>query len=184
MAQSVAGKVIFEGFGTIGMSYPGGDIPSGFEAEIDMSYSFGVTAGFGVMDSLLVFGGAEYAAKPLKISSSAFDVTYVYNFIDFTAGIRYYLNGLYGDLGFFYGMTQGDVKVLLDDEDTGNLPDEYINNDYGILLGAGYILQINEQVGIDLGLRVKYGFAKVYEFSTQNLTTSTYDLKIGATYSL
>lgn len=201
--ESLAGKSIISGQFGLGFTYPGGKVPSDYSADTGTCYSFGVQYLYGLTDTGMIFGGLDYAYKPLVLKCEgdlygySYSITDKYNaaYYDINFGYRMYMGSLFVDLGGYYGIMSGDMKNKWSGDTSGSetVESKYTNNDYGIILGIGYNIAINEKVSIDLGARIKGGLSNVYDIDetdeegsqfTMQLKNRTVSAQIGVNYAL
>ena len=192
-AQSLAGKGSIEGFGGIGMTYLGGTLAAGESGETATSYSFGALGAYGVSDSVQLFGGAAYAYRPLALSASdadsSEDVTLKYTYIDLLFGARFFISSFYFEAGAYYGIIAGDPEFEAKAAGmtfTGKIKDlgSSTANDYGLVLGLGYLFVVNEKVSLDLGLRAKGGLSDVYKDEVDKIRSRDIAINAGLVYNL
>ncbi len=194
-AETIAGKVVVGGSLAGGITYPEFSSDYGYTSDLAVMSAAGVTLGYCANDFIMFLGGIEYADKYFGANNFDDWVRYEYTVIDFKAGLRFiYLvevGGFYGDLGLFYGKPTGDVKwesYQRGNSNTGKLDNSYVNDDYGMILGVGYIYLVNEQIWLDLGLRYEQGFSKIIGWSTASSSMSiksrSLSLNVGVSYAL
>jgi hypothetical protein len=195
-AQDVKGKMILGVNADLGASYTTGDVESGYSSETDFAYSLGLWFGYGIRDSGMIIAGVEYAYKPLFLKYSYNGISGNYtlkqSYLDIDLAYRILLlSPVYFDLGSYYGVRIGDMKY----KGTGGLSGsgtikdgkngDKLSNDFGLLLGAGYLLAFNDKVNFDFGIKIKYGFLDVYQDNTvTKLRNVTGAITLGANYSL
>jgi hypothetical protein len=197
-AQSVKGKTMLGFQGDIGSAGTYGQVPSSmmmFDAGSATTYSFGVKLGYGVTDGGMLLAGVGYAYRPLDLKLSLLgsgDLVFEQSYIDIDLGYRFLFSYLYLDLGMYYGIRAGDMKLKGkgDVTITGNSTVKdgengvTLSNDYGFVLGLGHLFAINENVAIDLEGKLRYGFAKIYK-DTDGTKLSNYAflLSLGVDYT-
>lgn len=190
-AESVKGKASAEAYGGFGFTYAGGSIPSGASVETSTAYNVGILGSYGFADTVSFIGGFEYSSKPLVVKYEGGEKdTFQLKYANILAGVRFFItDGFYGEGGFFYGIKAGDQKAKWEadgDSGTVNISDidsAKVNNDFGLFLGLGYIFAINNNVAIDLGLRVEGGLVKTYEYEDTKIQTRDIMLNLGAQYT-
>ncbi len=191
-AETMAGKVVVGGNVGGGITYAQTSSPYKWEGGVDLIYGANVALGYGVNDSIVLFGGLEYAEKNFDIDRGSEWISYSYNVIDFLAGVRFIylgeIGGFYGDLGFFYGTPLGDVKWEYPNNDygptSGTVPDANVNNDYGMIFGVGYLYLITEQTWLDFGLRMEEGFSNIIDYTYVNIKSRSLTLNIGVSRAI
>jgi hypothetical protein len=105
-----------------------------------------------------------------------YNVHYTQKYIDIPLAFRLLFGPMYADFGGYYGIRAGKMKWKDSDGESGTVSKSVTKNDYGLLLGLGGIISTGEIGGVDIGFKIKYGFAKVIDSSEDDFKLSSSSL--------
>lgn len=190
IARSEDRAVFLGADAAVGSSWPKGTFPKGYTADPSLSGTMGLSAGYGFADHWMILAGAGYVHNTLKLSDSNGSSRETYSIIQqyalFNGALRFSpVRQTYIEAGAYYGL-----KIAGSYKSSGNAgaiakhdQGRETSNDFGMLIGAGYVYPFGEKISLDLGVRLMYGFADVYRdnsgFKLQTVSTS---LKAGVMY--
>jgi hypothetical protein len=70
-------------------------------------------------------------------------------------------------------------SVSGDASGSGTVDKKYTNDDYGLLIGIGFLISVGDNSTIDLGFRSKWGFPYVVDAGNMQIKSSTLELTVG-----
>ncbi len=161
----VLGAAVDYGYTEIGMMSVYGRISGDYEHI----YGAGITAGYGVFKSGIIYTGLEFQHRELAVNieevGGRYKETFRQDFIDIPLACRLLFGPCYVDLGGFYGVRAGDMKYKDTGyySESGTVMKKYTNDDYGVLLGIGGIIPVGDNGGIEVGLKGKRGFSYIID---------------------
>ncbi len=164
------GKVMLGANGDFGFTITGIDMDdNNYSSYYGKTYGLGFKAGYGIFNSAIIYSGLEIQQRELVVEysdgSESWKEYYTQKYLDFPLAFRVLFGSMYADFGGYYGMRVGNMKSKItgNDSESGTVDNKYTKNDYGLLLGIGGIIQINDNSGIDIGLKTKFGFPWVID---------------------
>jgi hypothetical protein len=158
------------GFTSSGVTY-GEGVYAEADSEFGKTYGAGFNAGYGLFSSSIVYCGFELLQNELivkvKDGSNSWKEYYSQKYLDIPIAYRVLFASMYADFGGYYGIRMGNMRYKYTGyySESGNVEKKYTKNDYGLLFAIGGIIQVDDNSGIDLGLKTKYGIPYVIEFS-------------------
>jgi len=182
-----------------GLSIPGGYI-KGIGDDKNPEVLFGISTGFVYgyhfftkTIKLFACGALDYAHQPIKVkrvfASNPLTDEFTFSFININAGIRLVYKLLYVDAYLTYGFHIGDIKninILNNIETTLSIPNNFLHNEFGIILRIGALYKIKSYLSINCSLSYKTSFLSVYNDSSDSnsdsLTTHLLTLYLGVAY--
>lgn len=155
-------------------------------------YGVGLKAGYGIFESGIIYTGLELQNREIVVSNIYWDGSkdqkyydhFTQKYLEIPAAYRFLFWSMYADLGGFYSLRIGDMKFKETGyySDSGTIPEKITNDDYGLLLGIGGLIPVGDSGGIDIGLKMKFGFAWVIDNgNTFQLQCTSLGLTIGYT---
>ncbi len=159
-------------------------------SEIGTVYGIGLKAGYGIFESGIIYTGLELQNREIVVSDIEWDgfedqeykMHFTQKYLEIPAAYRFLFWSMYADLGGFYSLRIGDMKFKETGyySDSGTIPEKITNDDYGLLLGIGGLIPVGDSGGIDIGLKMKFGFAWVIDNgNTFQLQCSSLVLTVG-----
>ena len=187
--QSAKGKSIITGFVGGGFSSIEGHIPSDYTVEGGFSRTIGASYGYGISDSFMLQCGAEFIKKPFTIESESTKVTQniTLSFVDFSAGLRGFLDNFYGEAGGYYGLRTARQKKKVEKNDistSSSIPDRDTSDDAGFYLGTGCLFKVKKNIALDLGCRFEAGLRRTYSEADINTRTHNLSIRFGLAFIL
>jgi opacity protein-like surface antigen len=174
-APDVNGKMMLGVNGDYGLNFIGGSLPEGSSSGAAITYGLGAKAGYGITSWGMVYGGLEYQYRNLKMENTGGGSNELeQKYIDMLASFRFFFSSMYADTGLFYGIRVGDMTNNGD-----SFPKSYTKNDFGLLLGLGFLIPIGESMKIDLGLKFKVGIANAVDAPGAQIKSRTAALTAG-----
>jgi hypothetical protein len=178
------GKTMVSVNGDYGFTYPGGSASSAYSADIGTNYGFGAKVGYGIFAKGIVYCGLEYQSKELGLKGDLFgdtwDEKYTQKYVDISGAYRFLFGSMYADLGLYYGVRLGKMKWKATGDITGSeTSSSNTHNDFGMLMGIGFLIPVGDSAGIDIGLKIKGGLVDVYSDDAVKIRNRTVALTAG-----
>jgi hypothetical protein len=176
-----------------GSSWSHGKYPEGYTSDPALNGYFGLSAGYGFADDFMFIAGAGYERNTLKLSfkdtagSNSYSIVQQYAL--FKGSLRFFpVHRTYLEAGAYYGLKLGEPSYKYSGSSANSntrYPGRETSNDYGFVIGAGYVYSFGDKISLDLGVSLMYGLADVYRdnsgFKLQTVSTS---FKAGVMYRM
>jgi hypothetical protein len=177
-----------------GASYPSGEIAGdgGQKALYGEAKSFGLEFGHlisqsGWLSLSLLKTNRELVVE--RTNAGQQERVYIYTgFIDIALTGRYIIDWFYADLGIYYGLHYGSwfKKVSGNGVPVDETPiyGSKKKNEFGANLGTGFLLPVNENVNLQLGLLYTMAFTASYQDGKDKLKPYTLEFISGVQYKI
>jgi hypothetical protein len=159
--------------------------PSG-SSDGGIGAGFGMKIGYGLSSGAILYSSVDYQYKSSVIMYNAplKTTTYSRRYLDTFAGFRFMYKKIFFDAGPYFGLGLGKMKYDGGTAYKGELPDNIVHNDFGFLLGFGFMIRLSDSCGLELGVQDRFGLVKIVDGNGLEMSNNVLALNVGFMFLL